>query len=211
MNRFRDRAGAVVVPRPTKVVIVAMLVAVLALAGCGSTGGDTGAGRSTQQTQALPDLTDCPGSTGQPAAGEQGLPELSLPCLDGGGGMLTIGEAPGVPLVLNLWATWCTSCRDELPLFSQLYTASDRGQLLVAGVVTRDGAGLAAEFVMDLDIAFPSGLDENGDLYLDQGMRGLPGTFFVRADGSVAHAELAPITSYDDLLMLVREHLGVNL
>ena len=114
-----------------------------------------------------------------------------------------------MPLVLNLWATWCTSCRDELPLFSQLYGATDRAELLVAGVVTRDDAGLAAEFVTDLGIDFPSGLDENGDLYVDQGLRGLPGTFFVNADGSIAHAELAPITSYEDLLALLQEHLGV--
>jgi thiol-disulfide isomerase/thioredoxin len=130
--------------------------------------------------------------------------------LDEGGGQLTLGEAPGVPMVLNLWATWCTACRDELPLFSQLDGASDREQLLVAGVVTRDSPGLAAEFAVDLGIDFPSGLDENGDLYVDQGLRGLPGTFFVDAGGSIVHAELAPITSYEDLVALVQEHLGVT-
>ncbi|MBA3798960.1 MAG: TlpA family protein disulfide reductase [Actinomycetota bacterium] len=187
-----------------------VVLAVVALAGCTSGDGRTDGAGSSPAAQALPDLTDCPAPTGAPATGEQTLPVLSLPCLDGEGGALTLGEAPGVPLVLNLWATWCTSCRDELPLFSQLYGATDRAELLVAGVVTRDGAGLAAEFVTDLGIDFPSGLDENGDLYVDQGLRGLPGTFFVNADGSIAHAELAPITSYEDLLALLQEHLGVS-
>lgn len=192
-----------------RAVVMGLLTAVLALAGCTSSDADPGNGGSTGTAQDLPNLTDCPEPTGQPATGEQTLPELSLPCLDGDGGQLTLGQAPGVPLVVNLWATWCTSCRDELPLLSQLYAATDRGQLLVARVVTRDGAGLAAEFVVDLAIDFPSGLDENGDLYAELGLRGLPGTFFVNADGSIAHAELAPITSYDDLVALTQDHLGV--
>ena len=194
------------------VAVLVLVAAVLSLAGCSSDDRDAAAdgGGSTQQAQDLPDLTDCPAPTGEPATGDPILPQLNLPCLDGEGGTLTLSEAPGVPLVLNLWATWCTSCRDELALFSQLYLASDREQLLVAGVVTRDGPGLAAEFVIDLGIEFPSGLDENGDLYVAQGMRGLPGTFFVNADGIIAHAELAPITSYEDLVALVQEHLGVS-
>lgn len=191
-------------------VALVLVSATLALTGCTSDGGSGQSGGTSAGARDLPDLTDCPTPTGQPATGAQTLPELTLPCLDGGGGELTLGEAPGVPLVVNLWATWCTSCRDELPLFSQLYAATDRGQLLVAGVVTRDGPGLAAEFVLDLGIEFPSGIDENGDLYVDKGLRGLPGTFFVNADGSIAHAELAPITSYADLVGLIQEHLGVT-
>lgn len=200
------------VVRAARGVILLLLVAALGgLTGCTAVRSADGDDPSEQAPAVqLPDLADCPAPTGNPATGEQALPELSLPCMDEGGGQLTLGEAPGVPMVLNLWATWCTACRDELPLFSQLYGASDREQLLVAGVVTRDGARLAAEFAVDLGIDFPSGLDENGDLYVDQGLRGLPGTFFVDADGSIVHAELAPITSYEDLVALVREHLGVT-
>ncbi|MGI8625685.1 MAG: TlpA family protein disulfide reductase [Geodermatophilaceae bacterium] len=192
------------------VVALTLVTSVLWLSGCTPAAEDPDRGGSTGAAQELPDLTDCPDPTGQPATGEQTLPELSLPCLDGDGGELTLGEAPGLALVVNLWATWCKPCRDELPLFSRLYAASDREELLVAGVVTRDGPGMAAEFVVDLDIEFPNGLDENGDLYVDQGLRGLPGTFFVDADGAIVHAELAPITSYEDLVALVQQHLGVS-
>ncbi|MDQ3716821.1 MAG: TlpA family protein disulfide reductase [Actinomycetota bacterium] len=191
--------------------LMSLMTAILALAGCTSGADGADDGRSAEQElQGVPDLTDCPDPTGQPATGEQTLPELRLPCLDATGGQLTVGEAPGIPMVVTLWATWCGPCRDELPLLSQLFSASDRGQLLVAGVVTRDGAGLAAEFVEDLDIAFPSGFDENGDLYAGMGLRGLPAAFFVNADGSIAHAELAPIASYEELVGLVQEHLGVT-
>ena len=195
--------------RPRTVWFV-LLSAVVALAGCTSeTGSGADSGASAQAAD-LPDLADCPVATAEPATGAQTLPALTLPCLDSGGGELALGEAPGVPLVVNLWATWCGPCRDELPLFSQLYGATDRDELLVTGVVTRDGAGPAAEFAVDLGIEFPSGFDDNGDVYADQGLRGLPATFFVNADGSIAHAELAVIESYDDLVALVGEYLGVT-
>lgn len=187
-----------------------LVAAILALAACTSDSGSGEGGGSSAEGADLPDLTDCPSATGDPAIGDQTLPELSLPCLDAGGGELTLGAAPGVPLMVNLWATWCGPCRAELPLFSQLYAATDRDQLLVVGVVTRDGPGLAAEFMLDLGIEFPSGLDDSGDLYVAEGLRGLPGTFFVNADGSIAHSELAPITSYEDLVALVEQHLGVT-
>ncbi|MDQ4037456.1 MAG: TlpA family protein disulfide reductase [Actinomycetota bacterium] len=196
--------------RCARVSVLLLSIAVLALTGCTADGGSESTGGATEAAQDLPNLTDCPAFTGQPASGAETLPDLSLPCLDGEGGELILGTAPGVPLVVTLWATWCGPCRDELPLFSQVYAATDREQLLVAGVVTRDGPGLAAEFIVDLRVEFPSGIDENGDLYIAKGLRGLPGTFFVNADGSLAHAELAPIASYEDLTGLIQQHLGVT-
>lgn len=199
--RFRLRRGR-------SVVLAAAVV--LTLTGCGSGEGNDEPTPSALDVSEVADLVDCPPPTGQPASGTPVLPVLELPCLDGSGGTFALGEAPGRPMVVNLWATWCTTCRDELPLLSQLYDATDREIFEVVGVVTRDGAGLAAEFVQDLDIRFASAFDDNGDLYAAQGLRGLPATYFISADGSIMHAELAPITTYDDLLALVSQHLGVT-
>lgn len=192
-------------------VALAAAAVVLLLASCTSgDGGSQEVSAATGEASDVPDLADCPTPTGQPASGTAVLPMLDLPCLDGSGGMFALGEAPGRPMVVNLWATWCRTCRDELPLLSRLYEATDRETIEVVGVVTRDGAGLAAEFVRDLDISFASAFDDNGDLYAAQGLRGLPATYFVSADGGIMHAELAPITSYGDLLALVSQYLGVT-
>lgn len=199
----------VTVRRTGGAVLVALTV--LVLGGCSAgEAAPSSAGASGQSVADLPDLADCPAPTGRPALGEQTLPELRLPCLDGSGSELVVGEAPGRPMVLNLWASWCGPCRDELPDFDALYAAADASELLVIGVVTRDSPGLAAEFALDLELDFPSGLDEDGDLYAEQGLRGLPGTFFVTADGRVAHAELAPIPDYAALVALVQKHLAVS-
>ena len=188
------------------------MTAFLALAGC--TSGDDGAdsGQSAEEElQGVPDLTDCPDPTGQPATGEQTLPALSLPCLDAGGGDLTLGEAPGVPLVLNLWATWCRPCIEELPLFEDLHLAADPMQLRVIGVNSRDSASFAADLIEELDLTFPNGFDDNGDVMVAALVRNLPGTVLVDADGAVAFVKRDKvIATYAELVALVQEHLGVT-
>lgn len=143
------------------------------------------------------------------AATGETLPDLTFPCL-GGGPDLELAAAPGEPTVLNLWASWCGPCRDELPLFQQLH---DRAGDLVStvGLVEMDTRQSSLAYAEDVGISFPSALDQTGMLLSDQGLRGLPVTYFLRADGSVAHREIGPITDYDELRTLIAEHLDVSI
>jgi len=155
------------------------------------------------------DLMDCPQFTVTSEPVEDGLPPLAFPCL-AGDSTLFLGGPVGQPLVLNLWASWCGPCREELPVFEQL---SDEAvdQLLVVGLVERDTAASSLAYAAELDLSFPSAIDDTGEFLTEVGLNALPVTYFVRADGTVAHQQLVPITSYDDLLALVDEHLDVTL
>ncbi len=206
------RTGDNRVFRRRREVAVALLTAVLALAGCasGDVAADSGPSADAE-LQGLPDLTDCPDPTGQPATGEQTLPQLRLPCLDAGGGDLILGEAPGVPLVVNLWATWCRPCVAELPLFEDLHAAADPAELRVIGVNSRDSASFAADLVEELDLTFANGFDDNGDVMVATLVRNLPATVFVDASGAVAFVKRDKvIETYAELVGLVQEHLGVS-
>ncbi len=152
-------------------------------------------------------LATCPAPQSS-ATGEDVLPDLSFPCLSGPGEM-PLGRAPGVPTVLNLWAPWCEPCRDELPLFGRLY-AEAGDDVGVTGLVEKDTLRSALAYAAETDLRFPSALDRTGELLLDQGLNGLPATFFLRADGSIAHRRIGPITTYDELRALIAEHLGVD-
>ncbi|MGY2127090.1 TlpA family protein disulfide reductase [Blastococcus sp. SYSU DS0617] len=186
--------------RRSAVVAAALLV----LAGCTSEG-DAGQ-QAPDEASAESDLTPCPEQSGEPAA--DGAPDLAFDCI--GGGELDLGLAPGVPTVLNLWASWCGPCREELPLFQQLDDAAGE-QVQVLGVDSQDGRPQGASFAADAGLTFPSAYDEDGALAAELGLRGLPHSVFLAPDGSVAHVETGVISSYDELRGLVTEHLGVQL
>lgn len=185
-----------------------MLLAVLALSGCSDDGADDATDDAAGGGGAS--LAACPEPTGRPGTGAEVPAELVLPCL-GGEGELTLGQAMAVPSVVNLWASWCGPCREELPLFEQLADAADPATLAVLGVNARDSPEIGADLAAELGLSFPSGVDENGDLMVDLGIVNLPVTLFLDAGGSVVARTVAPVRSYEELTGLVAEHLGVTL
>ena len=153
-------------------------------------------------------LTACPEQGDEPAAGGAALPDLAFDCP--GGGELDFGRAPGVPTVVNLWGSWCTPCREELPLLQEF--ADEAGnRVRVVGLISKDGLPQADSFAVDAGVTFPNAFDGEGELMAELGLNALPYTAFIAADGTLAHSELGPVESVDELEGLVAEHLGVQL
>jgi thiol-disulfide isomerase/thioredoxin len=151
-------------------------------------------------------LPDC--VPGRAATGADPLPDLSLPCLSGSG-TVALRSLAGAPAVVNLWASWCAPCRQELPAFSRL-SADAGGRLRVLGVVSQDRPGAAAAYAADARLPFPSLVDEDGLLLRGLGRRALPATVLVDADGRVREVyQGAPLTDAA-LRALVRDRLGVD-
>jgi thiol-disulfide isomerase/thioredoxin len=187
-------------------VAVALLAAVLLLAGCTSAAPEPDAARSTSPSTSAFD--PCPEQPDAPSAGGSAVPPLTFDCL--GGGTLDLTRAPGVPTVVNLWGSWCPPCRDELPLMQQLADAAG-DELNVVGVISKDGEPQAESFGTDAGVTFPNAFDGQGDLMADLGLNALPYTMFLAADGTLVHSQLGPVHSEDELRGLVAEHLGVTL
>jgi cytochrome c biogenesis protein CcmG/thiol:disulfide interchange protein DsbE len=187
--------------------LAAAALAAAVLTGCtADDGGDTAPDPPSAFEDTL--LGACAEQPDRPAQGAETLPDLQFDCP--GGGTLHLGRAPGVPTVLNLWASWCGPCREELPLVQGLADrAGDR--LGVVGVISRDGGPQAESFAEDAAATFPSAFDGDGDLMAELGIGALPYTYFLDADGGIAHVQIGPVESVDELAALVAEHLGVRL
>lgn len=134
-----------------------------------------------------------------------GLPDLTLPCFTGQQ-PFRLADLRG-PAVLNLWATSCGPCREELPAVQQL---ADRtaGTLHVVGVDTRDSRDAAASFGTDLRITFPNLYDREAKLLLAVGKPVLPMTIFVDATGR-REIYNGPALDGAALARLVTRHTGV--
>jgi cytochrome c biogenesis protein CcmG, thiol:disulfide interchange protein DsbE len=181
------------------------VLAVGLLAACGHGSGAPATAAHAAGTAAR--LQPCP-TPAATASGADLLPDLTLPCLAGGPDVPLRGLT-GIPTVINLWASWCGPCREELPAFQRL-SATAGGRLRVLGVAVEDPAGRALSFAADASVHFPSMLDETGRLLRDVGRKNMPTTLFVDAQGRVVEVYTGTPFTADTLTEHVRARLGVD-
>jgi cytochrome c biogenesis protein CcmG, thiol:disulfide interchange protein DsbE len=190
--------------------LVAAVVAALLLGGC--TSSDQPAeedrpaqpvGRTTGPDRTCPDLSPAP-------VRDDGLPDLKLPCLEDGP-PVNLKDLRGTPLVLNVWAAWCTNCDREMPLFADaMDRAGDRLRFFGVHYKATRAQGRASED--DFGVPFPSAHDGDGDLTVTRlGAYAPPQTIFVAPSGKVVGRKVGEITSQDELDGLVEQYLGVRL
>jgi cytochrome c biogenesis protein CcmG, thiol:disulfide interchange protein DsbE len=112
-------------------------------------------------------------------------PEVAGPGLDGV--QHAVSDARGHVLVVNVWATWCGPCQDELPLFvreARRYAA--RGVRFL-GVDYNDDSARAREWVRRYGMPYPSIADPSGRFADDLGFVGLPDTFIIDRTGTIRY------------------------
>jgi thiol-disulfide isomerase/thioredoxin len=197
-----------------RVLPAALVAAVLVLTGCNADDvkppGQSNIDVNTPELQKIKRETDV--ATCAPGdASDAGLPDLTLPCL-GGGPDVDLSTLQG-PLIVNLWASNCGPCRQEMPAledFHQRY--GDRVGVL--GVDYQDFQPAAAlELAKRSGVTYPLVADPGGDLNANSPMpviRGIPVLVFVTADGDVT-TTLGGVDSAGDLVELATEHLGTDL
>lgn len=134
------------------------------------------------------------------------LPDLELPCLDGSG-TVELSWIDG-PAVINLWASWCAPCLEELPAF-QRYADRAAGRVTVIGIDTGDIRDSGRETVDKLGLTFPNLYDSQSQLRDALDGKPLPMTLFVDADGRIAHLYNGKVLDEAALDELVQRHLGV--
>lgn len=116
---------------------------------------------------------------GQPA------PEVNLSLFDGSEFVLSEHvAADGRPLVLNLWASWCTPCRREIPEFSQVALANP--DVAFVGAAVEDARGPAEAFASEVGASYPLGIDEQRTVKNGYPFVGLPVTYLIDGDGTVS-------------------------
>jgi cytochrome c-type biogenesis protein len=130
-----------------------------------------------------------------PPRAERGAPapDFAAVTLDSARQVRTLADYRGSPFILNVWATWCDPCREEMPSLQRLYdTYRERGLRVVAvSVDDRGTEGLIREFVADHGLTFDVVHDPQSAIMTAYQVRGVPQTFLVSADGRIAGTAFA--------------------
>ena len=115
-------------------------------------------------------------------------PDFTVTDVDGH--PVTLASLRGHPVLINFWATWCTPCRDELPMISSVYHAHGGRGLVVVAIDFKESADTVRQFWGSLHLEPAPYLDADGRVAALYGVglktSGLPVSVFVARDGTVS-------------------------
>lgn len=133
---------------------------------------------------------------------------IELGCLDGSAGAAV--NALRGPIIINVWGSWCGPCKEEMPILRSFYDKA-KGKLQLVGVDVEEASLKdGQEFVLKNGITWPNLFDRDGSSRAYFGM-GVPVTWFIAADGSVAHRHIGVLKNEEELITLTSKYLGVKL
>ena len=156
------------------------LVALMAIVACAPGGDQAGGGRV-----------------------EVGLPVPAYRTIALNGDSVALGDQKGKVVLLNIWATWCHPCRDEIPELREIHARyKDRGLELVGVSVDADGAeDNIREFMREFEMTYPVWLDPAERISAQFLTIGVPTTFLIDREGVLRWRKTGPVVTTDSTLM----------
>jgi thiol-disulfide isomerase/thioredoxin len=137
------------------------------------------------------------------AATPKAVPELRF--VDAAGRSLTLADFRGKVVLLNIWATWCAPCREEMPALDRLQAKLGGAHFQVVALsVDQQGVPIARKFYSEVGIkALPLYIDPSAKAAFTLDAAGLPATLLLDRAGREIGRHLGPV-KWDDPEMLER-------
>lgn len=111
-------------------------------------------------------------------------PDFALVSVRDEGELIRLSELRGKAVVVNFYASWCGPCRQELPAFEKVSRELSSDVAFIA-VNVQESRADAVGILDSTGVTFPAVLDEDGSVAQRYGLRGMPSTFLLDADGVV--------------------------
>lgn len=121
---------------------------------------------------------------------DQKVPVFQLPTLKQPDQSFSHEQLKG-PLLLNVWATWCPSCRIEHPILMELAKSG----IHIVGLNYKDERTAALQYLQNHGDPFRVNIfDQNGDLGLDLGVYGAPETYLIDGNGVIRYRHVGVVS-----------------
>jgi cytochrome c biogenesis protein CcmG, thiol:disulfide interchange protein DsbE len=136
-------------------------------------------------------------------------PVFSVPQLHAADHLIAPADMTGKVWLLNVWASWCVSCRQEHPVLMEL---AKRNVAPIVGLDYKDERDAGIAWLQQHgDPYLLSAYDRDGRIGIDYGVYGVPETFVIDKTGVIRHKHVGPLTPAvveEKLLPLVKELNG---
>lgn len=140
------------------------------------------------------------------AGAETGELEFTMPLFEGyeyeGANEISLQDLRGKVVVLNFWASWCVTCKDEAVELEEAWQYYD-GEVVFIGVDYVDTEPEARGYLERYAITYPNGPDMGTKISQAFRIQGVPETYFLDQDGVVQHVQLGPFRSTQQIIDIV--------
>jgi cytochrome c biogenesis protein CcmG/thiol:disulfide interchange protein DsbE len=120
------------------------------------------------------------------------VPDFRVPVLNQPDRVLAAAELRGKVYLLNVWGSWCVSCREEHPVLVEF---AKKGLIPLYGLNWKDKTEDATAWLKRYgDPYVASGVDRDGRVAIDFGVYGAPETYLVDREGIIRFKQTGPLT-----------------
>ena len=108
---------------------------------------------------------------------------------------VNLSQLRGKVVLLDFWASWCGPCRQEALTLAQVYQEYREKDVEFIGIDIWDRRQDALNHIERFGVPYPNGIDSDGTIAIDYGVKGIPEKIFISQEGTVAKKFVGPISA----------------
>ena len=138
---------------------------------------------------------------GQPRSGQK-APAFTLTTFDGQ--QIALESLKGKVVLLNFWASWCVTCKDEAAFLEQAWQQyRSRSDVVFLGVAWTDTDSKAKDYIAHYGISYPNGPDLRTRISQTYRITGVPETYIIDPNGVLVEVHLVPFVSKQEITSII--------
>ena len=106
---------------------------------------------------------------------------------DTAGKLHRLSDYRGKPVIINFWTTWCPPCREELPSMNRAWHQLEQEGIAMLAINMGEDEDKIFIFSADYPTDFPILMDQAGEVIEQWPVKGLPTTYVIAPDGTIAY------------------------